>query len=85
MPNNQTFVLMNSDVIATTLRRDAAQGAATQALYDEFFATCSAHGAAKRRRQQIEAADLPSSSALDGLTTLGRRVSLLQPLVDGLN
>jgi len=51
MPATQAFVLMNSELVATALPRDAAQGEAQQALRDEFFATCSAHGAAKRRVQ----------------------------------
>lgn len=79
------FFLMNSDLVATPFRRDAAQGAKQQALYDEFFATCSVHGAAKRRGQQVESADLSASGALDGLAPLDRRVALLDPLVDGLN
>jgi len=84
MPTDD-FFLMNSDLFATPFRRDTAQGAAQRALYDEFFATCSVHGAVKRRGQQIESTDLSAGSALNGLTALNRRVALLDPLVDGLN
>jgi len=85
MPATQAFVLMNSDLTATEMRRDSAQGSAQQALYDEFFATCSVHGAAKRRGQQIKAADLSTSGTFDGLASFHWRVALLDPLVDGLN
>lgn len=83
MPTDD-FFLMNSDLIATPFRRDAAQGAARQALYDEFFETCLARGAAKRRGQKLEASDAAAGGALHVLATLNRRIALAEPLVDGL-
>lgn len=85
MPVSQAFVLMSSDLVATAMSRDSAQGAVQQSLYDEFFATCSVHGAAKRRGQQVEATDLSAGSALDGLAPIHWRVALLDPLVDRLD
>lgn len=84
MPTDD-FFLMNSDLVATPFRRDAAQGAEQQALYDEFFETCLAHGTAKLRRQQIKAIDPATGGALNVLAPIeARRVALLEPLIDGL-
>jgi len=69
MPTD-TFVLMSCDLVATALTRDSTQGTAQQALYDSFFETCLARGAAKLRRQQIKAADPATCRALDVLAPI---------------
>jgi hypothetical protein len=78
MPTN-TFALMNIDLAATPLPRDVAQGAAQNALYADFFATCLAHGAAKRR-ERLSAADVRSATAPDQFRVDGRNTI---PKVEG--